>query len=110
MQFFLLIHRIISLTNHIVDSQFIMVGRNFDDSEAEPFGVWLFFCVVKGILDIDKPFSGNRSRQAFQNETEFITADTGQDIFFSDEFFYGMYKMADIPVALQVTISVIDVF
>lgn len=62
MQFFLLIHRIISLTNHIVDSQFIMVGRNFDDSEAEPFGVWLFLCVVKGILDIDKPFPGNRSR------------------------------------------------
>lgn len=83
MQFFLLIHRIISLMNHVVDSQFIMVGRNFDDSEAEPFGVWLFFCVVKGILDIDKPFPGNRSRQAFQNETEFITADTGQDIFFS---------------------------
>ena len=48
--------------NHVVDSQFIMVGWNFDDSEAEPFGVWLFVCVVKGILDIDKPFTGNRSR------------------------------------------------
>ena len=60
MQFFLLIHRIISLMNHVVDSQFIMVGWNFDDSEAEPFGVWLFVCVVKGILDIDKLFTGNR--------------------------------------------------
>ena len=62
MQFFLLIHRIISLTNHIVDSQFIMVGRNFDDSEAEPLGTVFRSCVVKGILDIDKPFTGNRSR------------------------------------------------
>ena len=41
---------------------------------------------------------------------EFISADTGENIFFSYEILYGLYKMADVSIAFYMSEMVVDVF
>ena len=107
---FLLVHDVVSLFDNVVDAQILVICRDFYDTKAESFRIWLGLYMFKCGLHIGEAFFCLSSGPALHNQTEFISADTGENIFFSYEILYGLYKMADVSIAFYMSEMVVDVF
>ena len=81
---FLLVHDVVSLFDNVVDAQILVICRDFYDTKAESFRIWLGLYMFKCGLHIGEAFFCLSSGPAFHNQTEFISADTGENIFFSE--------------------------